>query len=143
MSGKSSQRLHGVALTDLGQAAPVGGLQGLHNQFDLANAARAKLHVPSNVPAARHLFINLSLHLEDVLDGVGAERSGKNESFRHFQKSTTESTITCDGPGLDQREAFPGCEPLFVIPPVTAERVREVSSLAFRPEAKVDTIDIP
>src|SRR5678816_2279449 len=139
---KRIERPHGVAFTHISQPSAVGGFERLHNQFDLSNTAWPKFHVSADVPAAGYFFVYLSLHLEDIVDGLESEGSRVDERFSHFKKAATQSTIPCDRPRLNQSQSFPRCEPLFVVASVHAERISDISCLPFRPESKINAINI-
>ncbi len=115
-------------------------LQHLHDELDLADAARPELHVACE-PFGFLRDVDFRLHRLDLFDRLEVEVSAIDERLHLGEELVTEGDVTADRPRLQHRRALPGLAPGFVIRERALERVHDRTVLALGPEAEVDAED--
>jgi hypothetical protein len=58
-----------------GDRAAVENLQGLGDQFNLANSARTQFDIAAPLIAKNHLLIDLAFHIANVLERAAASKA--------------------------------------------------------------------
>ncbi len=112
----------------------------LHEEFDLANAATAKLEI---VPGNRDLVvpfhgIDLPLHRVDIRDGTVIEVFPPDEGLQFLEIGRAGGFIARDNAGLDHRRAFPVLAHGFVIGERGIDRHGDGCGAGIGPEAQID-----
>ena len=135
-----AQHVERARAAHLRTAAAEDQLLCLDEEFDLADAAAAELHVVAGhddaVVAADR--INLALHCVDVGDGGVVEVLSPDERREVGEEALAEVEIARRGPRLDQRGALPVLTQCLVIGVGADRRQRHRGRGGVGPQAQVD-----
>src|SRR5215469_12914118 len=82
-------------------------LQGLHDEFDLANTAAPKFYVAFQLFGSDHVAFDAVLDVRDLCQQIGSCAFWVNERLMQSQKIICQLTTAGDSAGLDERNAFP------------------------------------
>ena len=132
------QRRQSLRPLQKGHFARMEKLLRLRDEFNLANAAAAKLHVSLEFTGANHFVLDAILHRADLVQRLRIDRARITKRLNGFQKFRGQPLVARHATRLDQHHPLPGLAPLRVIIFVALQRPAERSGIAFRTEPQVD-----
>ena len=118
--------------------AAVDELQSLGDEFNLSNAAFAKLHVSRRGIRAFQVFVDAALDAADLLEHADVHRPAVHERAYHFHEVTAQGGGTRAVPGFDKGLPLPRLAPGFVVDLAASQRIGQCALRTFGPEARVD-----
>src|SRR5690348_7184241 len=106
-----------AAMPHPGLAAPMKALEALHQEFDIANAARRELYVEAGIGAAPgcHFLADPLPRLGDAFDGAKVERALIDERLDEIEQRGSGLPLAGGNTRLDEHLFFPVPRALFVI----------------------------
>ena len=113
-------------------------LQGLYDEFDLANAAASKFHVALQLVRADNVALNASLDAGDFIQQIGRRAFGVNKRLMLAQEFVSQFAAAADSTRLDQRKTFPGFAEPGIIIFHTLKRPGQRPCRAFRSQTQID-----
>src|SRR5258707_7472531 len=113
-------------------------LQGLHDEFDLANSAASKFHIAFELVRADDVPLDAPLDAGDLIQQIGRCAPGINKRLMLPQEFVSQLAAAADSARLDQRKTFPCfAEPRIIIFHAL-ERAGQWSCRAFRSQTQID-----
>ena len=137
------QRPQGATVAQLRQSRSPQHLEGLHNEFNFADAADAEFHMARELSFAHHFLLNAFLQDAYLLNDVAAGVARVGKVLNHPGERGPNGGIARDGPRLDQRHPFPRFAKLGVVILATIERTNQRAGLAFGPQPQINSEDVP
>src|SRR4029453_11805415 len=134
-----SQRLEHCWFLQERMTRSVDKLQGLHDEFDLANTATSKFHVAFQFVRAHDVALDAPFDTGDFIQQIRRRAFGVNKRMMLPQKFVGQFPAAADSARLDQRKTFPGFAEAGVIIFHALERAGQWSGRAFRSETQIDT----
>src|SRR4029077_12726346 len=119
-------------------ARSVDKLQGLHDEFDLANSSASKFHVAFQLVRADYIALDAPLDTGDFVQQVGRRTFGVNKRMMLPQKFVSQVAAAADSARLDQRKTFPGFAEPGIIIFHALERAGQWPGRAFRSQTQID-----
>src|SRR5438270_751238 len=135
---KASQRFQHARFLQEGVARPVNELKRLHDKFDLANAAGAKLDVAAEILLSHDIALDASLDVGDLVEQIGRGTARINKRLMLPQEFVSKLAAAADSSGLDQCQPLPGFAKTAVVMLHTFQRAGQRAGRAFGPKAKID-----
>src|SRR5438309_4913079 len=137
---QGAQRFQHARFLQEGVARPVNELKGLHDKFDLANAAGAKLDVAAEILPSHDIALDASLDAGDLVEQIGRGTARINERLMLPQEFISKLAAAADSAGLDQCQPLPSFDKATVVVLHTFERASQRAGGAFGAEAELDAI---
>src|SRR5438309_4732995 len=104
---KASQRFQHARFLQEGVARPVNELKRLHDKFDLANAAGAKLDVAAEILLSHDIALDASLDVGDLVEQIGRGTAWINKRLMLTQEFVSKFDAAADSSVLDQFHTLP------------------------------------
>src|SRR5215510_2757577 len=114
-------------------------LQCLYDEFDLANTAASKFHVPFKLLRTDYIALDSLLDVGDFIKQIRRRAFGVNKRLMLPQEFVSQFPAAADSTGLDQRKTFPSFAKASIIIFDALERASQRSSRAFRSQTQIDT----
>ena len=140
--GQIVQHRPDAAPAQFGLAPAVDQLEGLADEFDLADAARTELDVALQA-LAFDLAGDQRLHPAQRLEGAVIQIAPVDERVQHLEQAFARGMVAGYHPGLDQGVALPLAAMGLVVIFQGAERGDQRAGIAERTQPHVDPVDEP
>src|SRR6266567_3721424 len=135
---KRSERLEHTWFLQERMSRSVDKLQGLHDEFDLANSAASKFHIAFELVRADDVALDAPFDTGDLIQQIGRCAPGINKRLMLPQEFVSQLAAAADSARLDQRKTFPGFAEPRIIVFHAVERAGQWPCRAFRSQTKID-----
>ncbi len=122
-------------------AAAADQLHQLHDELDLADAARTELEMVGQI-LARDLGVDQRLHLAQAGEGAVVEIAAEHERPQRVEQARAGAAVAGDRPRLDPGVALPVAAFTLEVLLHRGERQRHAAGAAERTQAQVDAVDV-
>src|SRR5262249_19775361 len=134
-----TQRLEHARFLEERMPGSIDELQCLHNEFDFANAADAKLDVAVKLLLSHYIAFDAALNVSDLLEQIGRRTLRINKRLMLPQEFICQLAAAGDASPLDEREALPCFAETGIIIFHALERPRQRACRPFRAQPQIDS----